>query len=224
VYEDGELGAKDFGNRLPTGKIIIIKDARPNDAFDFQFTINSTTLNEAFELDDCLLVNCPIGNITGDDDIENMTMYGDIPVQTYNITEHLAEEIQLFWTLSNIECVSENGNSTIGVPSISIEGGGITVDLAKDDVVTCTFSNDTEFPTRTQGYWKTHTDVTEGIFENPPNATDAALVGFTNGTIIIGSSHTGAIVIDNMKEVFGLYWSSIPKKTDGSDRTDYDQL
>jgi len=65
--------------------------------------------------------------------------------------------------------------------------------------------------------------VHEGIFENPPNATDAAAVGFTNGTIIIGSSHTGAIVIDNIKEVFGLYWGSIPKTSEGSPRSDYDQ-
>ena len=150
-------------------------------------------------------------------------MYGDLPLQVYNITEHIPDGVQAMWALTNLVCVSSNDNSTIGTPSTGITGGGILVELGEDDVVTCTFFNDTDFPTRTQGYWKTHTDVTTGIFENPPNATSAAAVGFTNGTIIIGSSHTGALVIDNIQEVFGLYWGSIPKQSDGSDRPDDDQ-
>ena len=150
-------------------------------------------------------------------------MFGPIPLQVYNITEHIPDGVQAIWKLIDIDCVSANGNSTIFGETKVPSGGTILVDLGADDVVTCTFINETGFPTRTQGYWKTHTNVTQDLFENPPNATDAALVGFTNGTIIIGSSHTGAIVIDNIKEVFGLYWGSIPKMSNGTERSDPDQ-
>jgi hypothetical protein len=67
-------------------------------------------------------------------------------------------------------------------------GGNVTVNLASDDEVTCTFINETEFPTRTQGFWKTHTQITTDLFNEPPEQDSAEVVGFTNGTIIIGSS------------------------------------
>jgi hypothetical protein len=221
-----ELAVCTFTNDFPTGKIIIIKDTLPvDDGYDFPFTINSTSLNDAFELDDCEQenpVDCPAG-LNDDPTLSNMTMYGDLPLGVYNITEHIPEGVQAMWSLQDIECVTTDANSTIFGETKGPSGGSIFVDLEADDVVTCTFTNHTPFPTRTQGYWKTHTDVTTGIFDNPPNATDAALVGFTNGTIIIGNSTSGK-TIDDIRELFGVYYSSIPKQSDGSDRPDPDQI
>jgi len=111
------------------------------------------------------------------------------------------------WQLTTIKCESQNGKSSSFNKVFEETGGSIQVDLGSNDEMTCTFTNETEFPTRTQGYWKTHTNVTEDLFENPREQESAAVVGFTNGTIIIGSSTTG-VVIDNIKEVFGVYYSN----------------
>jgi hypothetical protein len=227
VYENET--SVDFGNQ-PLGKIIIIKDSRPDDGYDFPFTIDSNVTNEtSFELDDCdQPTDCPFG--IDDDDLSNMTMFSNIPAGLYNVSENIPFEVQGTWELTNIVCVSANGTSVFSGKTVGNTGGSIGIDLAPGDEVTCTFINETDFPTRTQGYWKTHTNVTQDLFENPIDQESAAVVGFTNGTIIIGSSTTG-VVIDNIKEVFGLYYSNNhwesdkfnTPKSDGTARSYLDQ-
>jgi len=167
-------------------------------------------------------VDCPTG-LNDNATLPNMTMFSNLPLDVYNVTEHIPITVEGTWELTDIVCESLNGNSTFSTPITGDEGGEILITLGADDVATCTFINETDFPTRTQGYWKTHTNVTKGIFLNPPNATDAADVGFTNGTMVIGNATNGK-TIDNFKELFGVYYSSIPKKSDASPRSADEQV
>jgi len=65
--------------------------------------------------------------------------------------------------------------------------------------------------TRTLGFWQTHTEFTESIFANE-----------LGGTMPIGTSpHKGNITTDG--ELFGAFYASIPKMTDGAKRSTIDQ-
>ena len=209
-------------NQATTGKIIIIKDSRPNDGYDFPFTINGTSFSDAFELDDCEDSQCP-PQAPGDDNLDNSTSYDDLIYGNYTIYENIPESVQGTWSLVDVSCESQSGESEITNATTGDAGGSIRVDLAPDDEVTCTFINESEFPTRTQGFWKTHTAITEALFENPPAQESADAVGFTNSTIIIGNTTSG-VVIDDIREVFGLYWGSNSKTSTGDPRNADEQV
>lgn len=70
--------------------------------------------------------------------------------------------------------------------------------------------------TRTYGFWKTHTQFTSGIFQSK-----------LGGNMPIGSSpHKGNITNNQSagnSQLFGAFYSSIPKKTNGSNRADIDK-
>ncbi|MGD8300555.1 MAG: hypothetical protein PVG77_07620, partial [Nitrosopumilaceae archaeon] len=129
----------------------------------------------------------------------------------YNVTEVISPSLETMWSLTAINC-SVNGTSGSFTVNF-LNDTTVQIDLKKDDIVTCEFVNETENPTRTQGFYRTHTDITNATFEGPRE--DAAVVGFTNRTIIIGTSDTG-IVVDNIKEVFGLYYARNHFNEDGS--------
>jgi hypothetical protein len=68
-------------------------------------------------------------------------------------------------------------------------------------------------PTRTIGYWQTHTKFTEWVFDNKLNS----LI-----TIDSGTSH--AKTIDTYEKLFGAFYASIPKNSYRTDRSpDIDQ-
>ena len=82
--------------------------------------------------------------------------------------------------------------------------------IALGETKTCTITNnDIPHPTRTQGFWQTHTTYTSNVF--------TALMG---STMKIGTNLTK---IDSVGKLFGGFFASIPKKTVGGNRTDVDK-
>ena len=217
-------------NTFVVQKITIIKFVPNGDAQDFNFTSNFTG-HLTFVLDDDEGVEDVPDNATNSN-TENMT---NVTPGLYNVAEPITGSAAEFWQLTNIECevfkLDENGDRIEGATSStwmkSLITADVEIDLKDSEEVECTFTNETGFPTRTQGFYRSHTDVTRNIFVFP-NAT-GEVVGFTNGTIILGSSTTG-IVIDNIKEVFGLYYASnhfnneaSMSKSDDTPRTPWEQ-
>jgi hypothetical protein len=83
--------------------------------------------------------------------------------------------------------------------------------ISVGETKTCTITNDDiALITRTQGFWQTHTAFTTTIFTA------------MGSSIQIGSApHKGPI--NTTAQLFGAYYSSIPKKTTGVQRTSLDQ-
>ena len=71
-------------------------------------------------------------------------------------------------------------------------------------------------PTRTQGFWKTHTAFTSRVFQN-----------YAGGSMNVGNgSHIRVITNapgNRQSRLFGAYYASIPKKTNNNNRSAIDQ-
>lgn len=127
-----------------TGSITVVKDARPDDAQDFRFTLSrhddeecsnivvfqfqdsniceathagSESMSESFHLDD-------------DDDgtLANAKTFSGLKAGTYTIVE----DETLGWTLADIHCDTE----------FAVNGRTASVTLAEGEDITCTFTND----------------------------------------------------------------------------------
>jgi len=93
----------------------------------------------------------------------------------------------------------------------------VSISLNPGADVTCTFVNNKKGPTRTLGFWKNHTAYTTSIFKKY----------FTGGKQIEVASHRSSITNTQsvgQSQLFGAYYSSIPKKSDGkTKRSEIDQ-
>ncbi len=110
-----------------------------------------------------------------------------------------------YWKLKTASCV-ETG--TQNVVTATLVGTELTFTAGPGANVTCTFVNEKLSPTRTQGFWQTHTAYTSNVFTSLVTAMK------------IGTNPTK---IDTLGELFGAWYSSIPKKTDGKQRTALDK-
>ena len=106
-----------FTNQKQTGSITIVKDAQPNDAQDFQFTSNQSTI-PGFFLDD-----------DSDATLSNQRVISSLPAGTYSFTESSIAG----WTLAGISCTPSANTSSAGTT--------VTVNLAAGANVVCTFTN-----------------------------------------------------------------------------------
>ncbi len=174
--------------------LTIVKDATPNDLEDFHF---GGTLG-AFILDDDQ-------GVSGSDNVLSTSqVFTKLLPADYTITETQPNQ---YWELDQVTCVDANSQPFAGM---NLNGMSLTVTLGAGDQVTCTFVNVKESPTRTQGFWQTHTQFTTAVF-----------AGMSN-TMTIGSApHKGTV--ESIGKVFGAYYSSIPKKTDNKKRLEIDQ-
>jgi hypothetical protein len=175
------------------GTITIVKDAQPNDLSDFAF---SGTLG-SFSLDDD-------SGVVGEDNVlSNSTTTTNLSPGSYTINE---TQPNSFWTLEDISCVSTG--TTDPYTDITETSTGVTVNIGAGSDVTCTFVNEKASPTRTQGFWQTHTTYTSGVFST----------NFAGGMNIGSGIHKG--LITNIQSVgqsqlFGAYFSNISQKTTG---------
>ena len=96
----------------PTGTIVIVKNAVPNDAQDFAF-ISTIPDNTAFSLDD-----------DGDETLSNIKTITNVSVGTYFVSETVPDG----WDLTSATCDDDSSVSAIA--------------LSADEIVTCTFTND----------------------------------------------------------------------------------
>jgi hypothetical protein len=197
-------------------KITIIKEAVPDDHQNFEFGItDQVSFGEAFELDDN--ENMLPDNFDGDRPKSKEYI---ISTGTILVFEYLPNGL---WELSDISCQSTVGGSSTFAYSLNYLDlvGIVEANLAIGDEVECTFRNEKPLPTKTQGFWKTHKDVTTKIFTDPDDKlTDLPEIGFIDELMYIGNVSTGLYkTINNESDLFGAYFSSIPKNDDRSKRT-----
>ena len=187
------------------GKITIIKDAKPNDCQDFAF---SFTGKSSFYLDDD-------GGVAECEDTnrDQSIIFNNLAVSTkYTIAETLPNA---FWEFGDVSCLN-TVDKTVYDNTTAVTNG-VTVSLNPGADVTCTFVNNKKGPTRTQGFWKTHTAYTTSVFSK-----------YFAGGMQIGSAPHRGLITNNQSvgqsQLFGVYYSSIPKKSDGkTKRSEIDQ-
>jgi fimbrial isopeptide formation D2 family protein/LPXTG-motif cell wall-anchored protein len=143
----GNVGQQDnqlMADAVDFGTITIVKDAQPNNAQDFHFTLDAPNdLDTAFDLDD-----------DGDGTLPNSVTYNVPP----GVTTATEVDIAAGWTLTDITCIKSGAE--VGTPA----GSGISVTLADNDLVTCTFTNSRESSLEVDKYWVINggTPVQEG--------------------------------------------------------------
>ncbi|MBI2040118.1 hypothetical protein HYT18_03525 [Candidatus Microgenomates bacterium] len=187
VVDPGETEYCEITN-VKQGKITIVKDATPNDAQDFEF---SFTDENNFFLDDDAGVQDPPGT-----DYPQSKTFDNLP----------ANEDYTAWQFQGISCVNDSDQSPY--TNIVVEGTSVTITLDPGAEVTCTFDNFKPGPTRTQGFWQTHTSFTSFVFGN-----------ILGGSMNIGSlPHRGPITntpAPGASQLFGAYYSNIAMKSIG---------
>ena len=186
-------------------KLTIIKDADPNDCQDFTF---SMTGQQNFLLDDdnddqtCTDINRP-----------QSQLFANLSANTlYTVTELIPN---IYWKFKAVTCVVTGTQTPYTFANI-VNGLTITLNLADD--VTCTFLNEKQSPTRTQGFWKAHTAFTTTILNTK----------FTVNPLFIGQNvvpgvgtHKGKIT--TAQQLFGAYYSNNAKTSTGAKRSPIDQ-
>jgi hypothetical protein len=187
-------------------KLTIVKDAEPNDAQNFVFS--GTGGIGAFTLDDDAGVVDPADPLG---QYQNATAPYSLVQGSYTVTETQPNQ---YWKLKSATCVV---TGTTNAYSASLVGSALTVALTPGADVTCTFVNEKISPTRTQGFWQTHTTFTNSVFASK----------FPTGMQIgVGIVHKGVItnLIGNAtSHLYGAWYSSIPKLTTGAQRTALDK-
>ncbi len=177
--------------------VTIVKDATPQDTQDFAF---SGTLG-AFTLDDDAGVVDPIAGEELGEFSNTKTFVNQVP-GAVSVTEAQANQ---YWILKSASCVL---TGTATVVTSSLVGTALSFTTTPGADVTCTFVNEKQSPTRTQGFWQTHTAFTSSVF--------AALAN----PMKIGANATK---ITTASQLFGAWYSSIPKTTTGQQRTAVDK-
>ncbi len=177
--------------------LTIVKDAQANDCQDFSFAMtgqSSFFLDDDAGVQDCLGTN------------QNQSKsFANLTPGSVTVTE---TQPNSYWTLKGATCVVTG--STTPFASI-LNGNALMVNLTPGADVTCTFVNEKLSPTRTQGFWQTHTAYTTSIFQT--NLASAMPIG--------SAPHKG--VITTTGQLFGGFYSSIPKTSTGAKRTELDK-
>jgi hypothetical protein len=194
------------------GSITIVKDAQPNDSTDFNFT---SLLLGGFTLDD----DAGVQEILDSAQWSNTKTFANLSANnTYSVTEI---EPNIYWTLNNVSCVY---TGTTNAYTFTRNGNTASIALLPGADVTCTFVN-VKNPTRTQGFWQTHTAYTSYVFGLP---SMQKYVG-VNTPVALGT-HKGQITntqSNNQSQLFGAFYSNIAKKTTGkgnaAQRTEIDK-
>ncbi len=117
---DNQMQA-DVVTATPNGTITIVKDVQGgthSQDFDFVLT-NNSTITQNFSLDD-----------DADGTLPNTQSFS-VPPGTWEATEI---NIPSGWTLTGIVCVDPTNNTTVLIPTA-------TINLASNETVTCTFTN-----------------------------------------------------------------------------------
>ena len=170
------------------GKITIVKDAQPNDCKDFSFTggLGAFILDDDHGVSECL--------IDPTDQPQSKTSSNLAVNTSYTINE----TVPSFWKLkSPIVCTG------VDASQITQVANGVTISLLPGNEVTCTFVNvKLPSPTRTQGFWKTHTTFTSNIFTSK-----------FSGGMILGSVSGYHITISNTCQLFAVWYSDVNFET-----------
>jgi len=184
VLAAGETVTCTFTN-TKKGKITIVKDAEPNDCQDFTFT---KSWNGTFVLDD----NSGVVECTDTDRPQSIEFVLSAN-NSYGVTETIPND---YWKLKSITCV--------GASDYTTTTSGVTINLKPGEDITCTFLNEKQSPTRTQGFWKTHTSFTSDIFTANFLLPSGMTLGLTSGHYV---------TIDSTAKLFGAWYSDVNFET-----------
>jgi len=187
--------------------VTIVKDAQPNDAQDFNFggDLGDFTLD-----DDEGVQDAPDpGQYDNSETFENVS-----PNQDYVITEVLPA----YWAFQGASCMyTGTENPFVATPTEN----GLVINPAPGDDITCTFVNYKPTPTRTQGFWQTHTEFTSEIYDLYFAAEGGMVIG-DGITHVDGSGTDGRITnkkSSGSSELFGAFFANIAKTTIGKGKT-----
>ena len=192
-------------NDIPA-KLTIVKDADPNDCQDFQFTgtnpIGSFSLDDDSGVTECLDTN----------QSQSKTLSNLSANTPYTVTEAIPNT---YWKFNGVTCVVTETQTPYTFTSVT---NGLTINLNLAGDVTCTFLNEKLNPTRTLGFWQTHTTYTSSIFQTYFGTTGMKIGnGTTHKAYITNVQSTGA------SQLFGGFYASIPKTSTGVKRSDIDK-
>jgi hypothetical protein len=137
----------------PTSSITIIKDSDPNHYRDFQFDGSSTSYTpldpSTFFLDDDDPCDSGLGYCDGNQALlSNTQVFTDLLPGTYSITE--TYPVTLSWLTSPAICTAEDATTHDPIDPYTdyswtsgpdAKGGAVSIDLASNQDVTCTFNN-----------------------------------------------------------------------------------
>jgi hypothetical protein len=127
--------------------------------------------------------------------------------QSYSVTENA----EPYWTLGNITYTGDGGNVTVDIPNRQA-----SIYVYPNGNITVTFVNEKPMPTRTQGFWKTHTQFTLDVFNN-----------YLSGNMTIGNRTTGKYIEisgpTGNATLLGAYCANNAKTSTGAKRTQIDQ-
>jgi hypothetical protein len=189
----GQTATCGFTN-VKQGSITIVKDAQPNDCQDFAFTF---TGKPNFSLDD----NSGVQDCV-DTDQSVSSVFSNLPANAvYTAVETNPNS---FWKLNAVNCTE--GAQVV----VNLAAGSAAVTLQPGQNVSCTFVNEKTSPTRTQGFWQTHTTYTTGVFNT------------FGGTFRIGGG-VNQDPINTPGKLFGAFFSNIAKTTTNQQRTALDK-
>lgn len=169
--------------------VTIVKDAIPDDAQNFAFagSFGAFTLDDDAGVQDAELPN----------EYSNTVTFSNVIPGAKTVTETQPNQ---YWKLKTATCVL-TGTQT--VVNSSLVGGTLSVNVAPGSAVTCTFVNEKIDPTRTQGFWQTHTAYTTGKFTQYFGVS-----GMTIGTAVRKT-------IVTKEQLFGAWYSNIAKLSNG---------
>jgi hypothetical protein len=149
-----------------------------------------------------------------------------VPIGNYTFTENLINPGTPGWLLTNISCT---GVSNAGSLTYSATGAAFTASLG--DNIVCTFTNDQQGgATRTQGFWATHTWLTNAIWAGlplPPGTStipaskvagtaDAKMCGpseLSIGTPLVPPYPAPPFTQPGTNDVLGGFWANIANKS-----------
>lgn len=206
TLEVGDIKTCEITNDDISPKLTIVKIADPKDCQDFTFTGNSGL--GSFILDD----NQDVVGCTDTDQPQSKPFNNILANNSYTITEAIPNS---YWEFKGVSCTVTGTETPYTFTPVT---NGLTINLNLADDVTCTFINHKTSPTRTLGFWQTHTIYTSGIFA--ANFADGMLIG----TVLSG--HKGLIFNAagvGQSELFGAFFAPISKTTTGAKRSQLDQ-
>jgi hypothetical protein len=136
----------------------------------------------------------------------------------------ITEQTQPHWSLTDISCTMGAAGPDVVAPFGVPDSWSFT--LAYGDNVTCTFTNNGQLATRTQGFWQTHTALANSVWNGVSGLPDATPLS-ADDSALCGTKTIAAIAVDGKNQLMGGFWSNISQKSSGTGkdakRSDIDQ-
>jgi hypothetical protein len=214
VLDPGETVTCTFTNsKLPT--LTVVKEITGN-THTFDFVIDGTAADPV----NLQLTPPNDGSASDGPDV--------ITVGNHNVIE---VNIPSDWLLTDVSCVSDQGviNGDLGFITNNLGLPNVTFTARYGDDVTCTFVNNQQGgTTRTQGFWATHTILTNTVWNGGTlpapnnNVVFPAVIGSADAKLCTANEIT-AIAGVGTNQVLGGFWSNIASKSDGSGKVKGDK-